>query len=42
MNIEELVRKDVHLTQNRNQWQALVNTIMKLGVPYKVGNFLIR
>jgi hypothetical protein len=23
----------IHLAQNRDQWQALVNTLMKLGIP---------
>jgi hypothetical protein len=23
----------IHLAEDRNQWQAVVNTIMKLGVP---------
>jgi len=30
----------IHLVQDRDQWRALVNTIMILRVPYKVGNFL--
>jgi hypothetical protein len=28
------------LDQDRNQLQALVNTVMNLRLPYKVGNFL--
>jgi hypothetical protein len=30
----------IHLAQNRGQWQALVNMVMNLQVPSKVGNFL--
>jgi hypothetical protein len=30
----------IDLTQNRDWWQALVNTVMKLRVPYNAGNFL--
>jgi hypothetical protein len=30
----------IHLAQNREWWQALVNIVMNLQVPYKVGNFL--
>jgi len=30
----------VHLAQDRNKWQALVNTAMNLRLPYKVWNFL--
>jgi hypothetical protein len=26
--------------QDKDQWGALVNTVMNLWVPYKVGNFL--
>jgi hypothetical protein len=28
------------LAQDREQWQAVVNTVMKLGVPLKAGNFM--
>jgi hypothetical protein len=31
----------MHLAQDRDQWQAVVNTVMKLQVPKKAGNFLI-
>jgi hypothetical protein len=30
----------IHLAQDRDQWRALVNTIMNLRIPYKRGNFL--
>jgi hypothetical protein len=30
----------INLAQDRDQWSALVNTIMKLGVSYAVGKFL--
>jgi hypothetical protein len=30
----------MHLAQNREQWRALVNTIMNLRVIEKAGNFL--
>jgi hypothetical protein len=29
----------IDLAQNRDQWRALVNTIMKLRVPQNVGKF---
>jgi len=29
-----------HLTQDRNQWWAVVNTIINLRDPLKAGNFL--
>jgi len=32
----------IHLAQGRNQWRALVNTVTKIGVPYKASNFLTR
>jgi hypothetical protein len=31
----------IHLVQDRNQWQTLVNMIMNLCVPQKAGNLLI-
>jgi hypothetical protein len=31
----------IHLAMNRDQWQALVNTVMNLRVPQNVRNFLI-
>jgi hypothetical protein len=30
----------VNLAQNRDQWRALVKTILNLRVPYNVGKFL--
>jgi hypothetical protein len=36
MDLREIWWEDVelvHLTQDRNQWLALVNTVMNLGIP---------
>jgi hypothetical protein len=30
----------IDLTQDRDQWKALVNTLMNLWVSYNAGNFL--
>jgi len=30
----------IHLSQDRNMWQALVDIVMKLQVPQNAGNFL--
>jgi hypothetical protein len=30
----------IHLAQNRDQWRAVVNTVMNLQVTQKVGNFV--
>jgi hypothetical protein len=32
----------VHLAQDWDKWQAAVSMLMKLWVPYNVGNFLTR
>jgi hypothetical protein len=32
----------MHLAQDRDQWQALVNKVMSLQVPQKAVNFLTR
>jgi hypothetical protein len=32
----------MHMAQDRDQWQALVNTVINPQVPWKVGNFLTR
>ena len=31
----------IHLAQDRDRWQALVNAVMKLWVPLNAGNFPI-
>jgi len=30
----------IDLAQDRNRWQAILNAVMSLCVPYKGGNFL--
>jgi len=43
MDLKETGYEDVDLidlTQDRNQWRALVNTLMNIRFPYKEGNFL--
>jgi hypothetical protein len=41
MNIKEEDMDWIHLTQDGDQWWALVNTVMNLRVPQKTGNILI-
>jgi hypothetical protein len=31
----------IYLAQNREQWRALLNTVMNLRIPYKAGNFFL-
>jgi hypothetical protein len=41
IDLKETGRKSMdwmHLAQDRDQWQVLVNPVMNLQVPYKVGN----
>jgi hypothetical protein len=43
MDLREIGFGDVdwiHLTQDRDRWRALVNTVMNLRVPLNAGNFL--
>jgi hypothetical protein len=43
MNLREMkweVVDCIHLAQDSDQWQSLVNTVTNLQVPEKVGNFL--
>jgi len=42
MDLKEIDREGVncmHLAQDRDTWQALVNTVMNLRSPHIVGNF---
>jgi hypothetical protein len=32
----------IHLAQDRDQWRAIMSTVMNLRVPQKAGNFLTR
>jgi hypothetical protein len=44
MDLREIGWKGVnwiHLAWDEDWWQALVNTVMNLWVPYRAGNFLI-
>jgi hypothetical protein len=45
MGLKEVTWEGVnwfHLTQDRDHWQVLVNTIMNLQVPWNAGNFFSR
>jgi hypothetical protein len=45
MNLREILWEGVdwmHLSQGRDQWRAVVNTVMKFRVPLKEGDFLNR
>jgi hypothetical protein len=45
MDLTEIGWKDVdwmHLTQDRDQWLDILNTVMNLRVPRKAKNFLSR
>jgi hypothetical protein len=42
MDLREIDLEYIHwmdVIQDRNQWRVLVNTIVRLLVPYKAGNF---
>jgi hypothetical protein len=44
VNLCEIRLEDVGwicLTHDKDQWQALVNTVMNLQVPQKTGNFFV-
>jgi hypothetical protein len=43
MDIKEVVWEGMNwldLAQNRDRWQARLNAVMKLQVPYNAGNFM--
>jgi hypothetical protein len=43
MDLREIIWVDIYwidLVQDRDQWRALVNTVMNLRVPYNAGKFL--
>jgi hypothetical protein len=36
----DVVVDQIHISQDRDQWQALVKTVVNLQVPWKAGYFL--
>jgi hypothetical protein len=38
LGVDRSQRNRIHLAQNRDQWRALVNTVMNPRIPYNAGN----